>query len=441
MNQENSNQNIDIINLNEILFRLGADFKTETGRSISKRLGRNYIYGFFSYIYLFVKSLIKGERRFAPKLSSNKCVLYFGNTVNNQRVLEKIYNRDVNPHIIINKWEIPLWKQYYYSLFYIKDTFKQINNLDKEKKEVVKTNFVTFFCTHGIYRLMDEIISLYEPTILVMANDHSTHNRCLLDICNKKGIDTIYVQHASVTEKFPALSFTYSFLDGFDSLDKYLLQDNNKGNIYVVGGVRFDGIRKKPNNLCVKTVGIALNEFDDLEIVGFVVEKLRELGIFNIVLRPHPARCNTEFSNYCSQKGLIFSNSRKIPSYDFLYDIDVLLANDSSIHLDAVVVNCPSYVYNFSRSESKDWYGYVKHELVKEIKNIDDLKMIYEAGENNLEIIKYYYAAYGTPYERNVSGIILEVINSLYNQVDNSSAIINSLKCIKDKRLYKVFSL
>ena len=54
-----------------------------------------------------------------------------------------------------------------------------------------------------------------------MSNDHSPANRALLLVAKSKGIKTVYMQHASVSNLFPVLDFDYSFLDGVNAYNIY----------------------------------------------------------------------------------------------------------------------------------------------------------------------------------------------------------------------------
>jgi len=59
--------------------------------------------------------------------------------------------------------------------------------------------------------------------VLVVANDHSYPCTTIVKAAQDEGVKTVYIQHASVSDKFPALKFDYALLEGLDSLEKYNL--------------------------------------------------------------------------------------------------------------------------------------------------------------------------------------------------------------------------
>lgn len=435
---------IDILKINQIYFQLGAEYKNKIGHPLSKIVGRTYLYGALSFLYLFAKSLFF-YRKTLIKPNDKVVTLYFGQTVNNYRTLEKIFSKDKNhPFVLCKKEEFPIWKQFYYSIGSLYSTHKLIKCLDDEKKKVVKANSLTIFCTPGIYKLVGEIVSLYKPEVVVMANDHSTYNRCMIDICKKKNIKTIYVQHASVTDKFPGLTFDYSFLDGQESFEKYEARGLSQGKVFLSGGVRFDGINRKKENKIIRRIGIALNEFDDRDKTKKIINYISSCrGDVSIVVRPHPARAGRLFEDWCEQLHVKYSDSKNEASFDFLRNIDVLLANDSSIHLDAAIIGCPSLVYNFSSDAAQDYYGFIKHGLVREIndEHIDEVFKHTKAA--SLDIVRYYQASVGTAYEGQVSTLVLDLITSITGMNSNFESYIDKhglclLTSTSNREVYKI---
>ena len=423
--KQSNNKVIDIVGINQIYFQLGVEYKNKIGHPISKIIGRSYIYGMMSFFYLFAKSLFCC-RKTLIKPNDIVTTLYFGQTVNNYRALEKIFSKDKNhPFFLCKKEDFPIWKQFYYSVGSFHSTHKLIKSLSYEEKEVVKANYLTILCTPGIYRLVEEIVCLYNPKVVVMANDHSTYNRCMIDICKKLSIKTVYVQHASVTNKFPSLRFDYSFLDGLESLEKYEAQGLSQGKVFLSGGVRFDGISRKKENMHIHKIGIALNEFDDKEKATKIISYLLTHGDVSIVVRPHPARAGKSFEDWCVKLHVKYSDSKNEPSFDFLYNIDVLLANDSSIHLDAAIVGCPSLVYNFSSDATQDYYGFIKHGLVREI-NDEHINEIYKHTKAaSLDVVRYYHASVGTAYEGQVGTLVLDLISNILGVDSTFESFVN----------------
>ena len=217
------------------------------------------------------------------------------------------------------------------------------------------------------------------------------------------GVKTLYVQHASVAKGFPRLIASYSFLDGQESLEKYLDAGQPEGEVYLSGGVRFDPIFKQyklKNTEKVSTIGIAINMLDDFEKVKSLCGFLLDHG-YRLSLRPHP-RYGSLDTAWLSDNAIGYSDPKAESSFDFIEKIDLMISNESSIHLDAAMMKCPSVVYNFSTQPILDHYSYIKSGLVRvaesEAQLIDiirDPKALLPA----IETLQYYNASCGTKLE------------------------------------------
>lgn len=73
----------------------------------------------------------------------------------------------------------------------------------------------------------DVVLSDAQPILALVSNDHSFPNRALCSLARVHGVKTAYVQHASVSARFPPLTFDYSFLDGSVSREIYRQLDSN----------------------------------------------------------------------------------------------------------------------------------------------------------------------------------------------------------------------
>jgi hypothetical protein len=389
-----------------------------------RKILRGYVYGIFSFFFHFIQSFFLYNITLNPHYC-NREVLFLGLSKNNKLALMPIYykiemGKSIN---LCEKRKFTMWLVYWYSFPYFFKLIKVIKKSSREYREIIKNHFETFWCTYGCYRLSDKILNYYNPKILIVANDHNSLQRCFIDIANKKNIVTIYVQHASVTEKFPPLNFTYSFLDGKESLEKYLFNKKSKGNVYLSGGVRFDNCVKKKNDNFIFTndtfnIGIAINTLDEIDEVKSLCFKLMSKSIngkkVRLILRQHPSSNQKRLFKWCLNNQIEYSDSFIEKPFDFLSKIDILIANESSIHLDAVIFGIPSLLYNMSKLSIRDWYGYVKNKLIKVAISPEEIIGII-TNERDLfpaiNIIKYYHAAYSTSYERKVSDIISLFIN------------------------------
>lgn len=336
----------------------------------------------------------------APTLTDKKAV---------KTVLENI------PKEIFSVWG-NFRKDLPFALFYLRSIkglslFQKLyHSSSQEDKLLMRRYYYNFMLTYGIYKTFD-IMLRDNPQLkmIVFTNDHTNPCRCLIEVAEKHEIKTLYVQHASVTERFPALHFSYSFLDGLDSYKKYETIGDMKGEIFLSGSPRFDDIAKIEKREKVYDVGIALNLMDNKERVLELCRYIATHYSRNIVIRPHP-RMKWDLSEFV-QDGYAISDSKTESSFSFLSKVLVMIANESGIHLDAALMEVPSALYNFRDSEILDWYLYIKNGLIKVLHTKEEVVETLNDGitlpEEN---IRMYNAAFHTKYEGKVGPMIAEFI-------------------------------
>jgi len=241
------------------------------------------------------------------------------------------------------------------------------------------------------------MLDKYKVKVLVLANDHNDINRCLIFNALEKGIKTVYVQHASVKRGFPKLDFTYSFLDGKESLEKYLYDGKPKGEVYLSGGVRFDSLYDKivKRNYETQRIGIAINMLDDFEKIKSLCLFLKNNNYNDLILRPHP-RYQHLNSEWLINNNISISNPKEESSFDFISKIDFMISNESAIHLDASIMYCPTVLYNMSDNKVLDDYNFVKNNLVKLANTEDELLKFIKNPKDVMptkEVLQYYNAS------------------------------------------------
>ncbi len=283
-------------------------------------------------------------------------------------------------------------------------------NSNAEDRRLMRQYYGSFMSTSGLYKTFEKILNEKEGAeLIVFSNDHTTACRSLLEVAEKQGRKTLYVQHASVTEKFPPLRFSYSFLDGKESLEKYQKVGKADGCIFLSGSPRFDDIAKIEKREKAYDVGIALNLMDNKERVLELCRYIAAHYSRNIVIRPHP-RMKWDMSEFVKDEYVI-SDSKTESSFSFLSKVRVMIANESGIHLDAALMEVPSALYNFRDSEILDWYSYIKNGLIKVLHTKEEVVETLKDGitlpEEN---IRLYNAAFHTKYDGKVGRIVAEFI-------------------------------
>ncbi|TXE12996.1 hypothetical protein FUA26_04160 [Seonamhaeicola algicola] len=270
-----------------------------------------------------------------------------------------------------------------------------------------------FFKANGIYSESLRLIKKSKPKAIIFANDHEIIPRGLLLAAKNLNVPIIYIQHASVSNYFPVLDFDYALLEGKDAKDKYLNIGNTSTCIYLVGMPKFDKYLERVNrNTLVKVIGIAYNAMDNLELIKRTVIVLQNyFPDIELIVRAHPS--DKRSLNLDSVKKSI---PQKESVFDFLSRIDLLIAAESSIHLEAIMLNVYSISYSFSNSKFLDYYGFVKNNLVKHYLNLDDIiEEINSIGNNKPNVQKkaeYYNAALNSDFYGKSSEKIRDIIKS-----------------------------
>lgn len=232
-------------------------------------------------------------------------------------------------------------------------------------------------------------IRKYSPKLIVFANDINIPARTLNLEAQKYGIPTVYLQHAAINSSFPKLNFTLALLEGKYSLDSYSYDESSL--IAIIGQPKFDKykkFRKKPKE--VETIGIAFNTIDDLNKVKDLVSFCL-MQNFQVIIRPHPRELReVDFDNTCH---IVFSPADE-SSFEFLLKIDVLIASDSSIHLESTMLNVRSIYYNMNSGYVFDHYNFVASGMIKHAKRKEDLITLIFSFNEELHNCIYQKARY-----------------------------------------------
>jgi hypothetical protein len=233
------------------------------------------------------------------------------------------------------------------------------------------------------------------------------------------GIKTIYMQHASVSDKFPPLEFDYSLLDGKESFEKYKETSKKNSKVILIGSSRYDNFHKTKLNNNRYKIGISLNQFDDFDTVKNLCLNLRKsLKYCELVVRPHPNMIDWN-RDWFENNNIEYSDSSLVPSNVFLKSLKIQISNVSGIHLDAAMIKVPTVLYQLSKKKIDDQYGYLAQGLIKEAITFDDLLNYIEYPKTLFpkdEIIQYYLASIGSSLEGRVGEFTANYIYSILNK-------------------------
>lgn len=351
----------------------------------------NKLFFFIIYIISKILGLIFSEINLNNKQNEKKlfCTIVFSkNQLKVARILkEKGLSIDI--YCLYNKVLVKKYLLYAIkSLGINKDilSWKKINKTTifaNNKKRIIKLILIK--------SIIELIIDRYDTVINF--NDHSPNNLLLFYISKKHNKSVYYIQHATVSERFPPLYHDKNILYSKDSLNKY--ENPNDKSVRVHNDFRLP----KSDLINVDNrsgVLICPNLIDSIDAVMDLYYFFQSSN-FLVAIRPHPRDYRFKFKNVNKNK------------YDDLYkDLNhykYVICNESGVLLESIYFN--NYTYKYLLSDSIDNYGFLKQGLInKEYDNKTDLlgdikndvisydsdKLEYFIGDTNLsdsEILSY----------------------------------------------------
>jgi len=288
-----------------------------------------------------------------------------------------------------------------------------------------------------------------KPEFVVVSNDHNVDTRCLVAVAHFLGIKTVYMQHASVVPLFPALRFTYAFLDGEKSMRVYeQCEKNSPGDIasYQKPQVFLSGQKKtltgnesKGDNL----VGVAVNMLDPIEGILSLVRRL-QISNIPVLLRWHPGQKKIDveriYAEFGSDSLVQLSDPGKQHVARFLDRIHTMIAGNSSIHLEAALMGVRTIYFEIVPPSTPDYYGYVREKVSTHARSVNELLDMLvndnvDREDGREEAIRHYSETYGTPWYGKEGELVAETlhriskgqgVDSIYDRVEKSSVFGNA---------------
>lgn len=284
----------------------------------------------------------------------------------------------------------------------------------------------TTLLAYGYYLLSSLWFKKHAPRLVVFANDHSFFPRVFRAAALDMGVKTLYFQHASVTSNFPPLDFDYACLDGRDSLDKYREAGPVLSTVFLIGMAKSAQLNGQINHCGkVHAVGVCVNTLDDLEQIKKMIEKLREsVPDIPITWRPHPAmKLKFESMQTWGEKHNIqFSNPDHESIWDFMGEIDLLLAGNSSVHVEATLLNVTSIYVDFGDGRG-DYYDFLKTGLVDRYDGAALVEKITSLREHRPSVrhrVAPFCADIGTSYEGRPDFLLECALKTILDECDLS---------------------
>ena len=390
---------------------------------------------YLEYAIIIIRELFKNIKNIKNNNFNTKPGILVIVGTNNHKT---VYNR-INKYITLNKevWgsqgrknvsnlpemnDIGLLNK----LFVLKNIIKHEIHDSEFRKHPISRRFV-----YQNYVLIEKLVNYFNDSkykAILVFNDHVTWYRCIIYAGKRSRIPVIYIPHASVSNRFPPLIFDLSLLEGNDMFNKYKQCGKISGATALIGNPKYDSLPKKrssENN--VINLGIAFNHLEEIpalnswlnQIILYQNENASDIKI-NIIVRPHPALYDTAIQ-LIDCKEVEISNSIKVDSIDYLTHINVLLATNSNIILESLMVETPVIHINLDFVKSYDNYKFIEQGLVKPSISspYEAISQVLQMHNNKFIIPKevkdklpYYNAAIGQSWEGNVGKKIGHEIES-----------------------------
>ncbi|MDZ7809372.1 MAG: hypothetical protein U5L11_03500 [Arhodomonas sp.] len=316
--------------------------------------------------------------------------------------------------------------------------FRVLWGMLKRKDGRLKTRWLDTFCMAYAYLVyFERVLRAVRPEIVLVSNDHNVANRSLVALARFKGIKTAYIQHASVSSIFPALGFDYSFLDGPAALHVYQQCENNRPSdaswpkqryVFLSGQKkRLPSLRDKASS---GAIGLALNALDDPADIAALIKRLTDAGC-QIRVRWHPGIKGRSLEPLKKILEAYPQVAQSDPSEEsvgrFLEQVDMLVAGNSSIHLEAALARVAPIHFEMSASGTPDYYGYVEHGLSRHADNLEDLVDLVDGvlhdGQPalNPSAIRYYSATFDTEWHGREGELVAKHLVALIEGAEPSA--------------------
>lgn len=354
----------------------------------------------------FTFQIIKALFSYKKIISSNSKIVFFVMSSNNFASINPIFQKlpvgtaNMFGDKALNKSVslfMPIVASSYIAILFFPKLFYDYITSDVINKKRFKQGINDIVLSYPFYYVSFFWFKIVKPMAIVISNDHVYSTRILIHWANIFKVPSFYVQHASVTADFPPLEMSWAFLEGEDAKEKYIKAGSDPSKIELIGIPKLDELYKKINhNTIINTIGIASNGLEPeqsvLGLINFLHANYPHIGL---IYRPHrlqytsikyKADLTATLENI--PQSVIVSDPFKEKVTDFLPKIDCLIAGESGIHLEAVLLNVTS-IYFFHETEYFDDYGFVKNKLVDIAHNMDELKSMIDGVKSNRPPTRY----------------------------------------------------
>ena len=314
------------------------------------------LYFIFLFFVSLISSLIKLIYKNKFKINTHLFITFSKNQLKISNIFNK-HNTDLHLDFInfeIKSSKIPLIQNLVF--------FGLVNGLSLSALlQILKINNFKFFKMNW-FRICNLVFieAILKPLknkkkLVIISNDHSIYNIFIINWCKLNNIETMYIQHAPVSEIFPPLRCDFNILFSKSSEAIYSKISPITVNYKVYSDFRLINLLnlKSDGFTNDNSILICTNELDKVENVKKYVDFFIKIN-YKITIRKHPA----DRRNWTIENTNLSINSL----YEDFINNNIILCNETALFLEAAICNKLIYKCNFS--PLLDFYGYLRDGLI-----------------------------------------------------------------------------
>ena len=378
-----------------------------------------------------MKYLIEDVKNLKFRHKFDHQVIFISRTLNNELAMTPVYESLPLPKKFYGHYTSQQGEKHYLprfvpailSLLYLPKAIGFYKSLSDQEKHRARYSDTDIFFTYGFYRYFTKVFKKQKPLAVVVSNSEYYITRILVHLSEKNDLPSFYINHACIYDQFPPISETKALIFGQDTREKYIKVGTDPSKLIEVGMPKsdkwFDQINNKEQ---VEVIGYAINGTEDITtVVAEVRQLVANFPNAKTILRPHPMQYHKNYYKQLkpvleelkNESQVAISDPRSVSPFDFITEIDVLISGESSIHLEAVMLNVYA-IYFDNTQKFIDHYGFLKQGLIPKTKNFEEVVTLIKSVEHARPYVrkkaKYYIATIDTPNDGKATPLAVKAI-------------------------------
>jgi hypothetical protein len=240
------------------------------------------------------------------------------------------------------------------------------------------------------YAYSREVLRRKRVRLVVSSSDGNPYGRALMAAARAEGVPLVFVAHGSVAESPVRAVASLAVLHGRAAADDFARQGSEIGDILFWGFLRESGMRPLGQ---VRRVLICLGAAPELGFLPMLGSEIRSrFPSADLVVRPHPHALTggRELAAMARQYGWALSSSPDVS--DELAGADLILAANSTVHLDGLAAGVPSLYMPALDAPGARPLSFIREKLVagwKDAKTTGDINAHYSRPDQQASLGRY----------------------------------------------------